>query len=895
MSMNAINGTRESWPDLFLYGFTRMLNRSIVYEYKAWILGFFVIVDISVFAQDHEVALQIQVMYDGETARPAESAKIYFGDGQTISENNKGIATRKFVLKDSTLLVEINKVMIDDIKAGIVNNRHLQYILLDESQKKKLVQVYILDNDAWNLRKGKVAQVVEDQYGKFVAEYDSMPKTVRRMVQDEVAGLSSYKPLLEANLSSTVYAELTDTGRKAYDLVLESNENLNQAIGLLAPSEETDIKVAEDFLLFARLSLLAFDRMASYYYEYLLTSAPVTLDVLMEYKEMAIMLDAGRNLGPNLERVLKYVNDPEFQASNRNDLASIYHDQGKDDLALSEALVALGYYRQLEVTDPSRFSWHTTSVMFNLANIYRKLDRNRDALPLLQESIQRVEAMPEAPPELQTMEFFGNKFIANIIQEEKGLREAYAYYDKMFAMLKTSPEVSYTLPKEDLFADYMDYCEAKELWGAPDDEISRCYEESLRLLDDAVDMERKTLGHTQVYLQLAKLLEEKGEYEKALVFYKRSLAELEQNESAGTREIRIDLYNCIGGLLVDYGQDEEAMDYFKKSLTLAEISGREGTAESLLHLGETWYRFGQYHYKQQRGDSAVLAFTKVIVFLTDPRGDREQNASLLANTYNMLGATHSELLIVPVVAEENFSKSVELYDELVAKDPETYMIEYASSASNLLALQARHVETTDKDKALALIDSVMKLFVLRPVHSPKAEELMVSMNRFMLLFSGQLNLIQGYLMEVQEFRAQRQQIKGQTGKSDIQTKILSKLEEAYWLVDSEMRGKLGTILAQELGNLSWYAIFDHKYSLAETSARKALALDPSQIWVNTNLAHSLILEGKVDEGKAIYQEYKDMKHSDGRLMRVVFLSDIEELQEAGIKNPAWEEVKILLQ
>ena len=209
-------------------------------------------------------------------------------------------------------------------------------------------------------------------------------------------------------------------------------------------------------------------------------------------------------------------------------------------------------------------------------------------------------------------------------------------------------------------------------------------------------------------------------------------------------------------------------------------------------------------------------------------------------------------------------------------------------------MQSKHLETSDKEAALHLIDEVMKGFIMHPVHSPQAEELMSNMNRYMLLFSGHLTLIQNALMEIQALSQQRQEIQGNGGKSEIQSRIVSKLREAYELADTMMNYKMKTLLVQELGNLSWYAIFDQKFELAENSARQALALDSSQIWINTNLAHSLILIDKTAEGIALYDQYKDIQHSDGQLMRTIFLSDIDEMEQAGITNPAWEEVKRLL-
>ena len=58
-------------------------------------------------------------------------------------------------------------------------------------------------------------------------------------------------------------------------------------------------------------------------------------------------------------------------------------------------------------------------------------------------------------------------------------------------------------------------------------------------------------------------------------------------------------------------------------------------------------------------------------------------------------------------------------------------------------------------------------------------------------------------------------------------------------------------------------------------ACEALAIDPSQKWINTNLAAALLLQGKYDEAEAIYRQYKDeLKDS--------FLQDFIDFEAASV-------------
>lgn len=89
--------------------------------------------------------------------------------------------------------------------------------------------------------------------------------------------------------------------------------------------------------------------------------------------------------------------------------------------------------------------------------------------------------------------------------------------------------------------------------------------------------------------------------------------------------------------------------------------------------------------------------------------------------------------------------------------------------------------------------------------------------------------------------------------------------------------------ATELGNLSWMQLHARDFNGALQSTREALQIDPSVVWVNTNLAHALVLTGQVEEGKKIYLAHKDSVLEDGRAYRDVVFEDAKILREkAGI-------------
>ena len=89
-------------------------------------------------------------------------------------------------------------------------------------------------------------------------------------------------------------------------------------------------------------------------------------------------------------------------------------------------------------------------------------------------------------------------------------------------------------------------------------------------------------------------------------------------------------------------------------------------------------------------------------------------------------------------------------------------------------------------------------------------------------------------------------------------------------------------LVRDLCNQSFYAIIVKQYAEAEQYAREGLKVDSTQHWIASNLAASLLLQGRYSEAEPIYRQYKDeLKES--------FLDDFEQFKAAGVIPKECEE------
>ena len=97
---------------------------------------------------------------------------------------------------------------------------------------------------------------------------------------------------------------------------------------------------------------------------------------------------------------------------------------------------------------------------------------------------------------------------------------------------------------------------------------------------------------------------------------------------------------------------------------------------------------------------------------------------------------------------------------------------------------------------------------------------------------------------------------------------------------AENKGKA----SDALGALAWYQMLTKDGPGAEASARQSLELDPSNTMVKVNLAHALLVNGKLAEAKAIYKAERHATTSDGRSVRDVILKDFDTMEAAGVRN-----------
>lgn len=114
------------------------------------------------------------------------------------------------------------------------------------------------------------------------------------------------------------------------------------------------------------------------------------------------------------------------------------------------------------------------------------------------------------------------------------------------------------------------------------------------------------------------------------------------------------------------------------------------------------------------------------------------------------------------------------------------------------------------------------------------------------------------------------------------------VELAFDAADPKARGLLSSVLGQE----SYYLVLVGRWSEAQAAAERALTLDPAQKWIETNLAHALMMQGETERAKALYLGNRGLPLQGGSsTWEKEVLADFRRLREAGIEHPLMAEVE----
>ena len=103
------------------------------------------------------------------------------------------------------------------------------------------------------------------------------------------------------------------------------------------------------------------------------------------------------------------------------------------------------------------------------------------------------------------------------------------------------------------------------------------------------------------------------------------------------------------------------------------------------------------------------------------------------------------------------------------------------------------------------------------------------------------------------------------------------------------------MLARAYGQISWCQILGRQFQEGEKTALRGLSFGVGPSWIKLNLAHALLLEGKIGAAKQIYQQLKPLKTENGKTFFEACQVDFRTMELNGIHNDNFRKILQLMQ
>jgi tetratricopeptide (TPR) repeat protein len=437
-------------------------------------------------------------------------------------------------------------------------------------------------------------------------------------------------------------------------------------------------------------------------------------------------------------------------------------------------------------------------------------------------------------------------------------------------------------------------------------------------------------------IEFANYLTKQRQFPRAQKLYEKALS-VAKNEYdvAGT-------LNNLGTLYSDTNAHAQAREVYERALEIYEKLARDNPKAYLPYVATTLNNLGTLYSDTNAHAQAREVYERALeIYEKLARDNPKAYLPDVAMTLNNLGILYRNTN-AHAQAREVYERALEIREKLAHENPKAYEIELSNTIIGTSKLYASLLEIKPeqsyKDKGLALAQRAVTILEKYPdvYKANQYKEYAVYLRDYfenvsvenLKLQSEALSLVRkaeeilqnnGSKKEAKEHYEKAISLyttltKNKRNPEDLyllsgmyeglnnieednkkkienQKKILALREEIYQAVQSQ---EIKQSLASAHGVMAWYLLFDRAFKEAGEHAQKGLDLDPSQEWINTNLALAYLFTGQYEKAEAIYRKFKDKPLNENTSFRETFLKDFKELEEAGITHRDSEKIRLLL-
>jgi len=252
----------------------------------------------------------------------------------------------------------------------------------------------------------------------------------------------------------------------------------------------------------------------------------------------------------------------------------------------------------------------------------------------------------------------------------------------------------------DFFNEALKICEGKEEEADIYTSIARTYK-NVSDFDRAITAYNTALGKLELSLDIerarinvgiAKILYEKGEYEKVIKKLEETLIMIGESTKIEAREIQAKVFDRFGSTYFSLGKRQESSNYYSKALKLYDMLD-DINGQSAIYNNLCDYYTGQGDYP------SAITYLQKSLEIDMKTGNILGQAIVIYN----FGDTYLQLGDIPR-AEENYRKSLDLYDQI----NNITGIGYCTWGRGLICVERKQYKEAEAyfNKALTILNEV---------------------------------------------------------------------------------------------------------------------------------------------------------------------------------------------
>jgi tetratricopeptide (TPR) repeat protein len=528
-------------------------------------------------------------------------------------------------------------------------------------------------------------------------------------------------------------------------------------------------------------------------------------------------------------------------ANTLNNLGIIYKEQNKYAEAEKVHEEALSIYVELSKKNPSLHRGELASTLNNLGLIYNDQNRYEDAIKVFEKVLSIRRELAKSNPSVHLRDVAGVLHnLGSVYQDQNQYEDAIKTLEEVLAIYGELSKVNPSLYQK---------------------EVSN------------------TLN------SLGLIYSDQNRYEDAIKVYQDALLILrelaESNRSVHLRDIAHVLHN-LGSVYRHQDQYADAIKAFEEVLSMYQELSMENPSVYRADVSSTLNSLGLVYLDQGQYAAAIEAIGEALSI----HRDLSKKSPLVYRPY--VAVTLNNLALVYerqgdyILALSTLREVWEIRKILAAQNVDRFGMEAVQTLGALGMFT--HLHNGKDEEVIKYVDQIDSLLLLCPDSYQKEELSKVS--QWLRLDVEQPTMLLAFTYD------QIKATESYSEKVDLQKKFLGILLKFQKQSLSDQ--KWNQQIAPSYGSLSWYQLFTKAFSESEASARKGLEIDPTKEWIYSNLALSLLYQGKYEEAERIYLRFKDQQYDKKQTWKEVFLADLEKLKKAGITHRHVKKIKKLL-